>query len=275
MRKPLLPLFITLAGAVCAPAQGDIVIEGADAAGRTSRVTIGADMARIDGQNADLYMLLDLAARRVLAVNAHDGFAMDLASPRPQRSEHARTTAGGITEPQVRLEDAGAGPAIAGYPTRRYRIMVEGMHCRDEYLATAPLAESGIRRFIELMAAASEDRDHRILTLLTEPDRLCDIADDLIDDHYPELGIPLRSTDRDGRTTHEIVRIRLDAPAQAALLALPADYPVLTRAEVLERMDGGDLDAAEVAERQRRIQERIEEIEGRGGPGAEPPVPTP
>ncbi len=275
MPRSLLPLYCVLACAVSTTARGDIVIEGTDAGGGNNRVTIGADMARIDGADDNLYMLLDLATRRVLAVNVHDGFAMDLATPRPQRSEHVRSAAGDISEPRVQFEDAGAGPKIAGYPTRHYRVMVEDTHCRDEYLASAPLDEPGIRGFIELMAAGSEDRDHRILTLLTEPERLCDVADDLIDDHYPRLGIPLRSTDRDGRTNHEIVNIRLDAPPQPALLALPAGYPVLTRAQVFERTDSGDLSAEEVADKQRRIQERIEKIEGRSNSQAEPSVPMP
>lgn len=272
MRKPSRLWYCVLAGAACAAtARGDILIEGTNATGQASRVTIGAGMARIDGPDPALYMLLDLSSRRVLAVNARDGFAMDLASPRPRHSEHAQTAAGGIAEPRVRLEEAGAGPDIAGYPTRHYRVMIGDTHCRDEYLASAPLDQADIRRFVELMAAASEDRDHRVLTLLTEPERLCEVADDLIDDHYPRLGIPLRSTDRDGRVTHEITQIRLDAPTRPALLELPGDYPVLTRAQVLERAPGGDPD---VADRARRIHERIEEIEGQGGrtaPSAPPP----
>ncbi len=275
MNRRSFPLFCTLACAAWTTAHGDIVIEGADAAGRDSRVTIGAGMARIDGADAGLHMLLDLESGRVLAVNTREHFAMDLASPRQRRSEHAEMAATGIAPPRVRLEDAGAGPDIAGYQTLRYRVLIDDVYCRDEFLAAAPLAEPGIRRFIEIMAAASEDQDRRVLTLLTEPERLCDVADDLIDDHYTQLGIPLRSTDGDGRMTHEILRIRLDAPAQPALLELPADYPVLTRAQVLERSGGGDSDEAAVAERQRRIQERIEEIEGRTGVTSSPPAPAP
>jgi hypothetical protein len=275
VRRRLLQLYPAAALAACAAAHGDIVIESADADGRTSRVTIGADKARIDGADAEVHMLLDLATHRILAVNAREHYAMDLASPRQQRSEHAQTAAAGLAPPEVRLEDAGAGPDIAGYTTRRYRVMVDDRHCHDEFLAAAPLAEAGIRRFIEVMAAASDDRDNRVLTQLTEPERLCEVSDDLVDDHYPQLGIPLRRVARDGTVTHEITRIRLDAPAQPALLELPTEYPVLTRAQVNERMVDSDQDAAAVAERQRRIQDRIEAIEGQGGAPAEAPAPSP
>lgn len=269
----LLPLYPVAALAVCTAALGDIVIDGSGADGGTSRVTIRADLARIDGADAESYLLLDLATRRILAVDAREHFAMDLATPRQPRSEHAQTAAAGLAPPEVRLEDAGPGPDIAGYPTRRYRVLVDGEHCHDEYLASAPLAEAGIRRFIEIMAAASDDRDNRVLTQLTEPARLCEVIDDLIDDHYPHLGIPLKSVARDGTVTHEITRIRLDAPAQPALLELPAGYPVLTRDQVADRLTAGGQDAAAVAERQRRIQQRIEEIEGPGGLTAEPGAP--
>lgn len=256
-------------------AYADVVIEGTDAAGRSSRVTIGADQARIDGADAGTHILLDLATRRILMINERERFAMDLASPPQPRSEHARTAAAGLTPPDVQLEDAGAGPGIAGYPTRRYRILIDGVHCHDEYLASVPLAEPGIRRFIEIIAAASDDQDNRVLTQLTEPERLCEVSDDLIDDYYPRFGIPLRTVTPDGATAHEITRIRLDAPAQPALFELPAGFPVLTRAQVIERMGDSDLDAAAVAEKQRRIQDRIDEVEGRAGDPAQPAVPTP
>jgi hypothetical protein len=271
----LLQLYSAAALAACAAAHGDIVIEGADADGQISRVTIGADKARIDGAGADMHMLLDLETHRILAVNTRERFAMDLASPRQQRSEHARTSAAGLAPPEVQLADAGTGPDIAGYPTRRYRVLIDGVHCHDEYLASGPLAEPGIRRFIEIMAAASDDQDNRVLTQLTEPERLCEVSDDLVDDHYPQLGIPLRNVALDGAVTHEITRIRLDAPAQPALFELPAEYPLLTRAQVIERMGDSELDSAALAEKQRRIQDRIEEIEGRDGATTEPPAPPP
>ena len=273
MRKPSLAV---LAAAImtAAAAQADIVIDGVDAHGGASRVTIGAGKARIDAATADTHTLIDLDTRRVLAVEAHAGFAMDLGSPRQERSEHARMAAAGLTPPEVQLEDAGPGPDIAGYPTRHYHVLVNGVHCHDEYLAAAPLAQADLRRFIEVLAAASDDRDNRVLTQLAEPERLCEVSDDLIDDHYPRLGIPLRSVARDGALLHEITRIRLDAPAQPALFELPADYPVLTRAQVSERQGDGGLDAAAVAEKQRRIQERMEDIERRSG-AAQTPVPLP
>jgi hypothetical protein len=260
-RRRLLHLCAAVALTAGAAARADIVIEGSAAGGGTSRVVIGTDKARIDTADANVHTLIDLTTRRTLAVYMRDGFAMDLGSPRQQRSEHARMAATGVAVPEVRLEDTGAGPEIAGYATRRYRVMVNDVHCGDEFLASAPLAEPAIRSFVEIMAAVSDDQDNRVLTLLTEPDRLCEVTDDLVDDQYPRLGIPLRNLDRDGRTTHEITRIRLDAPAQPALFELPADFPVLTRAQVLERMGDSDLDAAAVAEKQRRIQERMEEIE--------------
>lgn len=275
-RRPRLSrLYPVAALAICTAAYGDIVIEGTDAAGRASRVTIGPDKARIDSANAEMHLLLDLTTRRILMVNVRERFALDLSSPPPPRSEHARAAAAGLAPPEVALADSGAGPEIAGYPTRRYRILVDGVHCHDEYLASAPLAEPGIRRFIEIMAAASDDQDNRVLTQITEPERLCEVSDDLVDDHYPRLGIPLRNVALDGTLTHQITGIRLDAPAQAMLLELPAEYPVLTRAQVIERMGDSDLDVAAVAEKQRRIQDRIEETEGRTGAPAGPAAPPP
>lgn len=259
VRRQLFPICTGAILLACPTAYGDTLIESTRTDGGFTRVVLGAGKARIDTSDEGTYVLLDLATRKALVVDAHAQFAMDLDSPRPQRSEHARMAAAGAVPPEVRLDDMGDGPAIAGYPTRRYRVLVNNVHCYDEYLAMAPLQEPAIRLFVEATAAAPGDEESRALMLLTEPERLCEAANNLIDDHYPRLGIPLRSTDSGGKTAHEITRIQLDAPARPALLEVPAGYPVLTRAQVSERLHRAEPAAAE---QQRPVQDRIEDAAG-------------
>lgn len=244
-----------LAALIVPAAFGDVTIESRGADGTNGRVLISGDMARVETGRRDFWLLLDLAAGSILAVNDADRIAMDMKSPIPRRIEHGDMTAN-VPPLDVRLEKRGDGPEIAGFRTVHYRVTVDGAHCYDEYLAPAALDDAGVRRFVAAMSAGSDNAPQRMLIQLTAPERICEAADDLIDDHYPRAGIPMRTLDARGRLVQEIARIALDHSHDAALFHLPDGYPVLTRAEVMERMIGDELDFDD-------LQQRLEELERR------------
>ena len=191
---------------------------------------------------------------------------MDMQSPMPTRSEHGELNTSLVAPPLIRFERGrNAGPTIAGYATIHYRVTVGGQHCFDEYLAPATLEVPAIRRFSAAMAASTHDEERRVLLQLTAPERLCEAAEDLIDDHYPRLGIPLRTLDAQGRVIHRVTRIQLDAGHDAALMRVPADYEVLTRAEVMARM-APEVDEADIQERQRRTEQQMHNLPGDAAP---------
>jgi hypothetical protein len=252
----LMPLCLTAAATLFIPAAAaGVTIESSGADGTLGRVLISGDKARVETGREDYWLLLDLRAGTILAVNDVDRIAMDMRSPIPQRSEHGNLS---LDAPplDVRLERREGGPVIAGYRTVHYRVTVDGRHCYDEYLAPDALADDGIRRFVDAMSRGSDNAPQRVLIQLTAPERICEAADDLIDDYYPVSGIPMRTLDADGRVVQEITRIAFDEAHAPALFELPDGYPVLTRTEVMERMihDELDLDA---------LQRRLEEIERR------------
>lgn len=258
--------FSTLAGPGLARA--GVVIESSSADSGAGRVMIAGDKARIESGDGHTYMLLDLGRRQVLVVNTREGYAMDLTSPLPRHSRHAELATSGGKQPDVRLEPSGAGPSIAGFPTTRYRVMVDDTHCRDEFLAAGPLEERAIRRFITTMAAASSNEQRMFLILLTDEGRECEAAEDLVDDHYADLGIPMRSVTVDGELLHEITRIRFDATPPADALELPDDIPVLTRSQVRERHQGAP-DPEALQQRRRHIMERMRELQRNAHPDDE------
>lgn len=248
------PLCLSMAAALCAPAAlADVTIESTSADGANGRVLISGDKARVETGRRDFWLLLDLRAGSILAVNDADRIAMDMRSPIPQRREHGNMS---LDAPplRIRLEKRRNGPVIAGFDTVHYRVTVDDKHCYDEYLAPSALSDDGIRRFVDAMSRGSDNEAQRVLIQLTAPERICEAADDLIDDYYPLSGIPMRTLDAGGRVVQEITRIAFDDEHAPALFELPDGYPVLTRAEVMERMihDEIDLDA---------LHRRIEEIE--------------
>lgn len=236
MLTTILAAAVMLAGA--GPACAGILIESDSASGGARTVMIDDDKARIDTDGEDRYMLLDLESQKVLVVNGREHFAMDVTSPLPRLSRHAELATAGAKRPEVRLERVGAGPFLVGFPTTHYRVMVNDAHCRDEFLATEPLDAPGIRRFIATLAAASNNEQRMMLMLLTDEGRACEAAEDLVDDHYAKLGMPMRAVGLDGQILHQITRIRFDATSSPDALTLPPNTPVLTRTQVSERIDG-------------------------------------
>lgn len=262
----LIALCLPLLAAFNVPAAfAGVTIESTSTDGSTGRVLISGNLARVETGRQDFWLLLDLDAGTILAVNDADRIAMDMRSPIPQRVEHGSME---IETPPlvVRLEHHREGPVIAGFETEHYRIMVNDVHCYDEFLAPGALEDSSIRSFVAAMSEGSDNEPQRVLILLTAPDRICEAADDLIDDHYPVAGIPMRTLNAKGDLVQEITRIAFEQTHAPALFRLPDGYPVLTRTEVMERMIHDEIDLDDLQKRLDEIERRMRAAEiGRDG----------
>lgn len=250
-------LALTLS-AVTIPAHAGVIIESVDSGLEPIRVLAGEHAARIERGDGTVYVLLDFAAHSVHAVDVGQRYAMDMMSPAPSQQEHGGFDFTAVAPPALRLERMGPGPGIAGYETVHYRVLVDGRRCFDEYLAPAALDDAAIRRFIEAMAEGTRDHERRVLVQLTAPEALCDAVTDLIDDHYPRLGIPLRTLDAQGREVHRVTRIETGVNHDAAAFRIPPDFPILTRAQVSAR-EAPAHDAADLEERQRHLERLMRE----------------
>ncbi len=257
---PLVAILIVHALGAAA-ARADVLIESLGADDRPARVLISDQMARIDRNGSDIHILLDLERRQAFAIDDTRRYAMDMQSPMPTRSEHGELNTAQVPPPLIRFERGRAGPTIAGYATVHYRVTVGGQHCFDEYLAPAALEVPAISRFVSTMSASTHDEERRVLIQLTAAERLCEAVEDLIDDHYPRLGIPMRTLDAQQRVIHRVTRIELDAEHDPALLRVPAEYEVLTRADVMAQ-SAQPIDHAEIEKRQRRIEQHMQSLPG-------------
>ena len=254
-------LILILALWAATPAVAGVRIESIDDEGRHSTVFIEGDKARIDHAIPDGYMIVDLDSARVYAVDGAHHLVMDLGTPFVPPSAHA-AVAMRPRRPQVTMEDLGPGPEIHGYATTHYRVSVSGRHCFDEFLAAEAAADPRIQRFLSTLAGLSDSADEVRHNLLFSDADPCDAAADTIDDRYPELGLPLRTVRADGRVSHEITRIELDAPLAAETFAWPEDYPLLSRRAVHERLGKQNDEAAlaEALQRHQRIQAEIRDL---------------
>lgn len=242
-------------------AAAGVLIESIDGDGKRSTVLIDGAKARIDHAIPNGYMILDLDTEQVYAVDSARHLVMDLSTPFVQRSAHA-AVAMRPRQPAVAMEDLGPGPEIHGYATIHYRIAVQGRHCFDEFLARRAAADPRIQRFLVTMSQLSDSADEVRHNLLFSDADPCDAAADTIDDRYPALGLPLRTVRANGRISHEITRIEVDAAMTAGTFSWPGDYPLLSRQQVHERLGRQNDEAAltEALERQQRIQAQIKDL---------------
>jgi len=199
-----------------------------------STVAIEGDMARIDNSAQDGFILIDMTKEKIYAVSDHDKQVVDLSSPAPEPSAHAEQAIEKVGAPEVVMQPLGAGPVVSGYSTDHYRVMVNDTVCYDEYLATTPLSNSALMRFVRTMALASRTEKNDFLSIAMDEKNRCKAADNLVDDQYPTLGIPMRTVGIDQQVTHQINSIDEDAIFKEGFFRWPEGYPVYTRRQLLE-----------------------------------------
>lgn len=264
---------------IAMPTMAGVVIESVNKHQIHSKVSIEPTRARIDTGSTEGYMLMDLASGKSYSVNHLEGVVVDHASP-VATSEHITTAIKDRMMPKVALVEQGVGPDVSGYPTMHYRVMInDTIHCSDEYLSPKLLDNVEIKNFVAAMARGSDGSEAIIMASLFGEQHMCEAAADIIDDQYPEKGIPLRSLDPQGMVMHEITRISTNVTFKQEEMTIPNSYRLLSREEMREIIKERnkkiqaefdalpDIDMDAVMQRQREMQQRMkdasQEMKGR------------
>ncbi len=239
--------------------QAGMIIESQEAERGSSRVSIDSDWARIDNSDWDIYILINLSDNHVYAISPQEQQIVDLSTPAPTPSAHAQEAIAKVGQPEAILDKLGPGPKIAGFPTTRYQVSVNNNRCYQEYLATQPLQNPLIQRFVQALAQASTTEADAALEIAINPERICQLADNLVDDQYPTLGIPMLTTDAKNNEAHRITSIRPHADFSQHFFSLPKGYRILSRQEVQQQLRAHlDPDAPEVNAREKAIEQLIQ-----------------
>lgn len=245
-----------------AAAHAGTVIQSRDDVGGTSTVKIEGDMARIDNGDDSGHMLIDMKTRKVYAINDDDHMVLDASTPMPA----PQSSGGEITPPtSPTVTKVGDGPKIAGYPTIHYRVLVGNETCFDEYLAKQPLENKDVLHFTQMMSRWTHQQRVSMGAMYADEDE-CDAAEGTVTEQYPKLGIPMRTVDSAGTVIHEITLIQSKESFPSNIFKLPTDYPVLTKKELMERMqetpsgDDQTTNPDQLEEMQQNMQEMYDEM---------------
>jgi hypothetical protein len=246
-----------------------ILIESVNDDGKTGRVLIDEGRARIDAGTLGGYMLINLDTGSAYAINHAERAILDLRSPILSTNPHSSA----MTQkpPAITFKKMGKGPVVAGYETTRYRVSIDGMHCFDELLSEQLLNYPHVKRFAEVIGEASGADSITGMGVPFDPEAPCESADELADDYYHKLGIPMRTIGSNGLVTHEIKRIDTNMEPPAGTFASPPGYNTVTREELLERAaskipahaNSSTLSTQEVEKMQEQIKKQLEAMKKR------------
>lgn len=212
IRIPLL-LILTLSWVV---AGAGTLIESREDDGSLVKMRISDTMARIDSGDPEAYMVVDLKAGKVYVVSPTQRMVLEMAAGADPGGIHSPRRPVGPA-PEVEVNRLGVGERVAGYETRRYRVSAAGRHCFDDLISTDLLDLPGMRRFAEVMAAASGEPEDGT----ADP---CAYAMEVMGQRYADLGVPLKTVEADGRVSHEIIKVVTDVDFPQGIFILPADY---------------------------------------------------
>lgn len=256
--------------AVTCGVQAGTLIESIDENGLKGRISIEQNHARIDGKELVGYLLVQMNTGQVFAVNHQERVVLDLNTPPPVYPlAEGQTPEPPPPLPKVTMTLVGKGATVAGYATQHYRVRANGEHCFDELLAKKPLENQAIKKFIATVAAATNPQHPVVLGAPVTKIPACDAAEEMVDDRYAELGIPMRTLNIANNVTHEITTIKPQR-FNAGTFNFPANYPQLTRQEMYAEIistipshQSSEIGMEELDEMQTMIQKQIEEMKQR------------
>ena len=259
-------LFCTLL--LSTTAHSVILIESVNDEGKIGRVLIDEGRARIDAGTLGGYMLINLDDGSAYAINHGERAILDLHSPLVSTHPHNAST---DKPPPITFKKQGKGPVIAGYQTIRYRVSVDGMHCFDEYLSEKLITYPHVKRFVEVIGESTGADSKTGMGVPFDPEAPCESADELADDYYHKLGIPMRTVDSNGLVSHEIKRVDTKMEAPAGTFTSPSGYKTVTREELINRAaskipahsDISTLSTEDVEKMQAQIKKQLEVMKKR------------
>lgn len=201
----------------------------------TSLLYIEGGKLRVDEAGSGNYAVIDLKNRSFVMVNPANRTAVDMSANLWGGQAGGAPAAAGSVD--ARLEEVGAGPAIAGYETVHYTLLANGQPCQDLYVSREAFEDSG---FAELWAAGGKS----LQEMDVDPSDPCDLAEQKAVD-YEKHGMPLKTVHRQSMHAgqfEEVKRIEKDVPAPPGGFGVPAGYEMVSLEAMMGAYLQGDMD---------------------------------
>jgi len=199
-----------------------LVEQAGDADNPPSKMWLQGTKMRVQMTRAGQYMLMDLGKKKMYVVNPANKIVLDNSEVFKQKK--ARTD-----DLKINVKHMGNGPVIAGYPTQKYSLSVNGQLCEQVLVSKKAMKDTGMLNMMEAMTSINMNP--------TGPDMRskCDRAEGLFATRMKKLGIPMGII-KDGQVKADITRIVPNASLPAHAFDLPKGYKVLTMQQYMMQM---------------------------------------
>lgn len=223
---------MTLSGALAfmittTAVSADTVIEFINENNKSQFLTNGK-VARINTRGNDEYMLVNFKTNTIYSVTPETKQIINLSNSIPSVS--------GVKPPSIRLsiKPEGRGPKIAGYNTRKYSLSANGEYCGSIFASKDALKGTAIESMLGTMKTMA-DNHRKSLGGFAAVIPVCQMARIQLAEKLPQIGAPMRTTDKKGQIETEITMILKNAGVDAHNYSLPPGYEKVAMGEKIEK----------------------------------------
>lgn len=200
---------LLLFGNLCVVHAGTIIESQAE--GENTHTEISGDHIRVG--SGEGYMLIDTRTAHMYGVDNKERVVRDFGAM-PAR-------ASGTLPQGATLSGPTAGPTIAGFTTKIYRLEADGHTCGQFFMSGQALRIGDLQRMARFFNAHKTPFGDMAQGLVNDP---CSTAEQAMDNQVYRLGVSMRETDANGKIKNEITAIKTNASISASRMQLPSDY---------------------------------------------------
>ena len=149
----------------------------------------------------------------------------------------------------VKVKEAGAGPEIIGYSTMKYDFYINDQFCGSVFSSKKAMEEAQIQpvyTFIQKMTAKMQ----ALSSQFSPQNDPCLLGGAAMTEKVMALGLALKSVEKDGSVSSEIVKIDTKAQLPEKAFVIPEGYQVKDMNQMHESMQQGmknpDVDLGEM-----------------------------
>jgi len=124
------------------------------------------------------------------------------------------------------IKNLGAGPAIAGYQTKKFDYKVNGKSCGIIYGSIDAYQLEGVKALFHAMQTIAK-RQQAMMGGFAGMIDDCTLGDIKMSDHVNTIGVPMR-TEKNGKIDSEIVKIQKNTSLPNNAFSIPSSYKTKT-----------------------------------------------
>jgi len=135
----------------------------------------------------------------------------------------------------IQIKSIGSGPKVAGYQTKKYTIKADGQDCGIVFGSKKALQNSDISKMFNDINQMMENQYQMMGGAMDMMDA-CERAEMNIAAQIETIGLPLRTLDKNGVLTSDVLSIETHATLPATTYELPSNYAMTSMAEEMKSM---------------------------------------